>query len=172
MIRPTYTLALIGLGVAAASCRTSPTDARREEWANGALIHREVKEYHVILSAHKGPIGFIKVYDVTDGGGPPYPWKYVYDSNWKELGFVDQFGSATMYHYYPPSEAAQQNLDLRATKLPSDSLEANVLRMMDVDPSTDELTFPVARTQDITGATTAVPMAGPGITPAKSPAAK
>jgi len=171
MIRPTSTLALIGLALAAASCRTSPSDARRREIDNGALVHREVKEYRVILSAHNGPIGYLKTFSMTEGGGPPYDWNYVYDKDWKELGFVDQFGSATKYHYYPPSEQAQQNVDLRATKLPSDSLQANVLRMMDIDPSTDELTFPVARTEDITG-TTLVPLAGPGIVPSKSPAAK
>jgi hypothetical protein len=171
MIRPTSTLALIGLALAAASCRTSPSDARREEWANGALIHRQVKEYRVVLAAHRGPIGYLKTFDVTEGGGPAYEWNYVYDSNWKELGFVDQFGAATKYHYYPPSEQAQQNLDLRATKLPSDSLSANVLRMMDIDPSTDELTFPVAKTSDIKG-TDAVPLAGPGVASAKSPASK
>jgi hypothetical protein len=171
MIRQISTLALIGLAIAGASCRSSPSDARRHEIDDGALIHREVKEYRVILSAHSGPIGYLKTFAVTEGGGPPYDWNYVYDSNWKELGFVDQFGSATKYHYYPPFEAAQQNVILRATKLPSDSLSANVLRMMDIDPSTDELTFPVARHEDITG-TEAVPLAGPGITSAKAPVAK
>ena len=172
MIRPISTLALIGLAIFATSCRTSPSDARRQEWENGALIKRQVKEYHVILSAHNGPIGYLKTFDVTEGGGPSYEWNYVYDKNWKELGFVDQFGTATKYHYYAPSEQAQQNLDLRATKLPSDSLSANVLRMMDIDPSTDELTFPIARTEDITGDKGAVPLAGPGITPAKAPVSK
>jgi hypothetical protein len=171
MIRPTSTLAVIGLAIAAASCRTSPSDERREEWMNGALVHYTLKEDHVIVSAHKGPIGYIKIYDVTEGGGPAYEWKYVYDSNWNELGFVDQFGTATKYHYYSPSEQAQQNRVLRAMKLPSDSLQANVLRMMDIDPSSDELTFPVARREDITGPA-AVPLAGPGIVPAKGPVSK
>jgi hypothetical protein len=171
MIRPLPTLAILGLALAAGGCRTSLSDARRKEIDDGALIQRQVKEYHVILAAHRGPIGFLKVFDVTEGGGVPYRWSYVYDSNWRELGFVDQFGGATKYHYYPPSEAQQQNQVLRAVKLPSDSLEVNVLRMMDIDPSTDELTFPLARTEDITG-TDAVPLAGPGITPAKAPVAK
>ncbi len=171
MIRPTYTLALMGLALAAAACRTSPSDERRREWENGALIHREVREYHVIVSAHNGPIGYLKVCDITEGGGPTYPWKYVYDSNWNELGFVDQFGGATKYHYYAPSEQAQQNLPLRATKLPSDSLEANVMRMMDIDPSTDELTFPTATRQDIAGDKGTF-LAGPGVVPAKAPVAK
>ena len=171
MIRTTFTLALAVLALAAASCRTSPSQQRREEIEQGALIRREVKEYHVIQAAHRGKIGYLKVYDVVEGGGVPYEWKYVYDANWKELGFVDQFGGATMYHYYSPSEAAQQNRDLRAMRLPSDSLQSNVLRMMGIDPSTDDLTFPVATHADISG-DTGMHLAGPGIVPAKAPAAE
>jgi hypothetical protein len=168
MNRPTVALSLAFLALAAASCRTSPTDARREEWERGALVQRKVKQYHTIVSAHTGKVGYVKVYDVVEGGGVPYEWKYVYDANWKELGFVDQFGGATKYHYYSPSEQAQQNLDLRATRLPSDSLQRNVMRMLDIDPSTDDVTFPVATTADITG-DTGMHLAGPGIVPAKSP---
>lgn len=168
MNRPTVALALAALALAAVSCRTSPTDARREEWEKGALVQRKVKAYHVIVSAHKGKVGYVKVYDVTEGGGVPYEWKYVYDADWKELGFVDQFGGATKYHYYSPSEQAQQNLDLRATRLPSDSLQRNVMRMLGIDPATDDVTFPEAKREDIAGVE-AMPLAGPGIVPAKAP---
>ena len=170
MNRLTCTLALLGVAIAAASCRTSPTDERVAEVAKGALIHRQVKAYYVIVSAHKGRVGYIKDYDVTEGGGPAYDWKYVYDSSWKELGFIDQFGTAYQYHYYNPTEAAQQNLDLRLMRLPSDSLQSNVVRMLGADPATDDVTFPEATHADIAG-DTAPHMAGPGVVPAKAPAA-
>jgi hypothetical protein len=169
MSRPLTCLALCLLALAASACRTSPSDKRRAAVEGGALIHREVKSYHVISAAHRGRVGYVKVFDVTEGGGPPYEWKYVYDNDWRELGFVNQFGGATKYHYYSPSEQVQQNQTLRATPLPSDSLERNVLRMLDIDPATDELTFPVASRADITGDTGTLPLAGPGIVPAKAP---
>lgn len=169
MYRPLTCLALCILALSAPACRTSLSDKRRAAIEGGALIKREVKSYHVIQAAHRGRVGYVKLFDVTEAGGPPYPWKYVYDNDWRELGFVDQFGSAYKYHYYSPSEQVQQNETLRVTRLPSDSLERNVLRMLDIDPSTDELTFPAAARSDITGDAGTVPLAGPGIVPAKAP---
>ena len=169
MFRPIFTALLVGAALAAASCRSSPSEERRAEWDHGAGIHGTLTGYYTIVSANQGKVGFLKTYDVTEFGGAPYPWKYVYDVDHKELGFVDQFGGATMYHFYPPSEAAQQNLVLRATKLPSDSLQRNVMRMLGIDPATDDLTFPVASKADITGDTGAPHLAGPGIVPAKAP---
>lgn len=167
MLRPALALVVACAALAAASCRSSPSEGRREEIRQGAKIQREIKDYRVIMAGHRGKVGYLKVYDVTEGGGTPYEWKYVYDINWRELGFVDQFGGATKYHFYSPSEQQQQNRELRATRLPSDSLEANVLRMLDIDPSTDSATFPVATKADITG-DTGVLMAGPGVVPAKA----
>ena len=169
MSRTLTCLVLCCLALTASACRTSKSRSRLEAIEQGALIQREAKAYHVIQAAHRGRVGYVKVYDVTEAGGPPYEWKYVYDNDWHELGFVDQFGNATKYHYYSPSEQAQQNQTLRATTLPSDSLERNVLRMLDIDPSTDELTFPVATHSDILG-DTGTHLAGPGIVPAKAPA--
>lgn len=169
MSRSLTCLALCILALSATACRTSLSDKRRAAIEGGALIKRDVKSYHVIQAAHRGRVGFVKVFDVTEAGGPPYPWKYVYDNDWRELGFVDQFGSAYKYHYYSPSEQVQQNETLRVTRLPSDSLERNVLRILDIDPSTDELTFPAATRSDITGDAGTVPLAGPGIVPAKAP---
>ena len=135
----------------------------------GANIQRTLKEHHVIVAAHRGRVGYIRVEDVRESGGPTYEWKWVYDANWTELGFLDQFGNAYKYHFYSPAEQAQQNRDLRLTRLPSDSPEANVLRILGIDPSTDDATFPRATRADITG-DTGVHIAGPGIVPAKAPA--
>lgn len=155
----------------AAACRTSLSDERRTAIAkDGAIVKKEIRDYRVIVSGHRGKVGYMKIYDVTEGGGVAYPWKYVYDLDWNELGFLDQFGGAYKYHYYSPSEQAQQNRVLRAMRLPSDSPEANVLRILDIDPSTDDATFPVATRADITG-DKGTHLAGPGEVPAKAPAA-
>lgn len=181
MFRPTSTLAPIVLALVAASCRSGPSEQRLEAWDKGALMHtpsttgsrhtpqQTLRDYKVVMSAHQGKVGFIKVYDVTEGGGNPYPWSYVYDLDWKELGFVDQFGGAFRYHFYSPAEAAQQNLVLRGERLPADSLQNNVMRMLGIDVSMDELSFPTATKSDITGDTGAMHLAGPGVTPAKGP---
>jgi hypothetical protein len=169
MFRPMLVAAPIVLALAAASCRTGPSDERRDEWEKGGLIHRTLVGYHTIMSAHSGKVGYVKVYDVTEGGGNPYPWKYVYDVNWKELGFVTQFGSAMRYHEYPPSEQAAQKLELRGDWMPSDSLENNVMRMLGIDITTDRLTFPPSTHEDIAGDANLPHLAGPGVTPAKAP---
>jgi hypothetical protein len=170
MFRPTFTLLPIVLALAAASCRSGPTDARRAEWGKGALIHGELVDYRTISSAHKGVVGYIKVYNVTEAKGNPYPWKYVYDADWKELGFIDQFGKAYVRHEYSPSEQAQQNRVARWDVMAADSLENNVMRMLGIDVTTDRLTFPATTHEDIAGDKGAPHLAGPGITPAAAPA--
>ena len=169
MNRRFLVLALTGLAaVFAASCRSSPSEQRLRELEQGANIKKTLVGYHTIVSAHKGKVGYLKVYDVTEGGGPAYPWKYVYDADWRELGYITQFGTATMYHRYSPSEQAFQKRELRGSVLPSDSPERNVMRMLEIDPSTDDVTFPAASQADITG-DTAPHLAGPGVMSGKAP---
>ncbi len=172
MVRPMSVAASIVLALAAAACRSGPSAERRDEWDRGALIHQTLVGYHTIESAHKGKVGYVKVYDVTEGGGNPYQWKYVYDADWKELGFITQFGSAMRYHEYSPAEQAQQKLEMRGDWMPADSLENNVMRMLDIDITTDRLTFPVSTHEDIAGDTGVAHLAGPGVTPAAKPPTK
>jgi hypothetical protein len=170
MIRPTSAFALIGLALLAASCRSGPTDERRQQWERGAGIRQKVTGYYTIVSAHTGKVGFVKTYDVSDFGGSPYEWKYVYDRNWKELGFIDQFGKAYVYDYYSPSEQAFRNEVLRLSVLPSDSIERNVMRMLGIDTATDQVTLPKSEPSDITDDTNGDQhLAGPGIVPVKAP---
>lgn len=169
MNRPLIGLALVAAALCAGACRSSPSEARLKEWEKGALVKKDVTGYHVIVSAHRGKVGYLKSYDVREGGGAPYEWKYVYDGDWKELGFIDQFGGAYLYHYYSPAEQAAQNQVLRMTKLPSDSIQRNVMLMLGIDPVTDDVTFPVATRADIIG-DTGSHLAGPGIVPATAPA--
>jgi hypothetical protein len=169
MFRQSFTIALVGLALGAASCRSSLTDSRRMEWEGGAGIRQRLKSYHVIESAKLGKVGYLKVKEVEEFKGPTYDWSYVYDRNWNELGFIDQLGGATAYHYYSPSEQAAQNTVLRATKLPSDSIQRNVMRILGLDLTTDDVTFPPATQADITGDTGAAHLAGPGVVPANAP---
>jgi hypothetical protein len=168
---PRVALVLVASALCAASCRATPTESQRAAWERGSGIRRELKDYLVIDSVHTGKVGYLKVYDVVEFGGPPYRWTYVYDRNWRELGFINQFGGATMYHYFSPSEEAVQNRTLRATQLPSDSIERNVMRMLGIDPATDDVVFRTAERIDVAGAPATAPLAGPGIVPAKAPVA-
>jgi hypothetical protein len=122
----------------------------------------------VIDSAHTGLVGYLKTFDVTEGGGPTYPWRYVYDRDWTELGFIDQFGSAYRYHRYSTAEQVQQNQTLRADRLPSDSIEANVMRILGIDTATDSVTLRPATRADIQRDQNRMPLAGPGLMPAKA----
>jgi hypothetical protein len=171
MFRSTFTLATIVLALAAASCRSGPSDARRQEWDSGAGIHGKLTGYQTILSAHQGKVGFLKTYEVTEFGGPSYPWRYVQNVDHKELGFINQFGTAYIRHEYSPAEQAQQNRDARYDVLPADSIENNVMRMLGIDLTMDRLTFPDATHEDVAGDSGAPHLAGPGITPAAAPAA-
>jgi hypothetical protein len=173
MFRPTC-LVLIAAALAAAGCRTSWSDERRAQIEKGAHVRRTLKDYFVIESAHAGKVGYVKVYDVSEGGGPAYPWKYVYDRNWNELGFITQLGSAMRYHRYSPAEQAAQNLEMRGDWLPSDAVETNVMRMLGIDHTADTVSFPRATKADIVGDPGNQNLAGPGVIPqpAVEPATK
>jgi hypothetical protein len=151
MNRPICAVVLAAAALAAGACRSSPSEGRVREIDNGALIHRTTTGYHLVVSAHRGRIGYLKDELVSEGGGPAYPWKYVYDNDWKELGFVNQFGVACKLLEYAPAEQASQNEWGRGVVLPSDGIQVNVLRMFDIDPSTDDVTFPAASHADIAG---------------------
>ena len=117
----------------------------------GALMKREIAPngYRQVYSAYNGKIGFLKHYHVQEAGGAIYKWKYVYDLDHKELGFIDQFGVAYRYHYYPEQEQRIHRQPHRTERMPEDSAPRNVMRMLGVDPSKDEVTFPVATGADI-----------------------
>ncbi len=135
---------LAAAALVAPACQSSSTT--RTNWSDvkeGDLMRRSLRSYHVVNSAYQGQVGFLKVYDVTEAGGPVYQWKYVYDLDYNELGFIDQWGKAYRYHRLPQADAAAQKKPMRIEHLPSDSTEANVMRMLGLDPSVDEVTFPV-----------------------------
>jgi hypothetical protein len=165
MPRASVVLALVGLASVAGACRTSPTPERLAEWDRGALIHTKTREVHVIYSSQKGKVGYLKVKDVTDAGGPTYPWRYVYDLDMRELGFINQFGGAYQYHVYSQWEAARENEPMRLKFLPSDSIERNVMRMLGIDPALDNVTFPMATQADFAAVDAKPPLAGPGVVP-------
>ncbi len=169
MSRTVLVLALVSCAVLPAACRTSPTVERREEVRQGALIDRTVKSYHVVYSANRGKVGYLKVFDVVEGGGQPYEWKYVYDLDFTELGFVDQFGNAYLYKPYTEFEQDIHRRSLRVMRLPADSAERNVMRMLRIDPAVDNVTFPPATASDFRPAAP-VPTAAAAPVPAEEPA--
>ena len=138
-------LAVLAAAIAAApACHTSSTT--HTNWSDmeeGDLMRRSLRSYHAVNSAYQGHVGYLKVYDVTEAGGPVYQWKYVYDMAYNELGFIDQWGKAYRYHRLPEASASAQKKPMRVEHLPSDSTEANGMRMLGIDPSVDQVTFPL-----------------------------
>jgi hypothetical protein len=136
--------------VATTSCRSRVTHERLTQVSQGALMNKVgLRSYHTVLSEFDGKVGYLKVYDVREAGGPVYPWKYVYDLEWNELGFIDQYGTATRYHLYPEFQQQIHNKDMRPVRMPADSTENNVMRMLGLDITRDHVSFPTATQADI-----------------------
>ena len=151
MRRLIASIALLALAVAPAACKSRVTERRVREINSGALMKRQVRSYHLVYSEHDGKVAYLKVYAVQEAGGPIYDWSYVYDLDWKELGFVDQFGKAYRYHYYPEIGQEAHKKVLRYDPMPSDSLERNVMRMLEINPALDNVSFPTATGADVSG---------------------
>jgi len=138
-------LSLLAVAVLAApACQSTTTT--RTKWAddeNAALMHRTLRSYHAVNSAFQGKVGYLKVFDVAEAGGPVYQWKYVYDLSYEEVGFIDQWGKAYRYHPLPDADQMAQKRPLRVDHLPADSTERNVMRMLGIDPALDQVTFPM-----------------------------
>jgi hypothetical protein len=142
--------AVLAAALAAASGCSSPAKGPGPEAVrDGSLVHKELRSYHIVQSTHSGKVGYMKVYDVTEGGGPSYRWRYVYDLDWNELGFIDQFGTAYRNKPYTPFEQDAQPRTIRVVRLPSDSPERNAMVMLGIDPALDDVSFPVASAADI-----------------------
>ncbi len=149
MSRRLVPFALALLALVPVACRTSVTEQRREEVRHGALMRGELLSYQLVYSSHDGKVGYLKTYAVTEAGGPVYKWKYVYDLEFNELGFVDQFGTAYRFHAYTEHEQTIYKQPHRTERMPVDSMERNVMRMLGIDPARDEVSFPRATRADI-----------------------
>jgi hypothetical protein len=157
---PAPVRALAGAGVAALAILAAlapgcggviPTARGRERVREGALFSERLHSYHVVYSPRRGKVGYLKEMDVSEAGGPTYRWKYVYDLAINRVGRVDQFGKAYKEVPYSPFEADVQRYTVRVIDLPEDTIERNVLRMLDIDPATDDVSFPPASNADIAG---------------------
>ena len=144
-------LTLAGLALAPAACRTTRSKTRLKELEQGALVVKNLKSYHVVRAAHEGKVGYLKVFAVREGGGVPVDWKYLYDTDFKELGFIDQFGTAYRYHYYSETEQSTHKRPFRLDRMPADGLDENVMRLLGLDPAVESVTYPNATQADIVG---------------------
>lgn len=145
-------LALAALLVAlplAAGCANSTNSRAAQQAMDGTDLKWTLKSYHVIESVHNGPVGYLKVFDVQQAGGPIYTWKYVYDRDFNELGWVNQLGQAFRREKYPPGAMPDPKEPYRTHTMPADSIERNAMRMLGIDPAIDDVTFPVAKDGDI-----------------------
>jgi hypothetical protein len=147
----TLALALVLLAAPlAAGCASAASPERANKAAaDGMFFHRTLKSYHVVQSAHRGPVGFLKVYEVQEAGGAVSAWKAIEDPEHKELGIVNSFGKAWQWEEYPPGAMPNPREPYRLREMPVDSIERNAMRMLGIDPATDEVTFPVAQAGDI-----------------------
>ena len=152
----TASLLVAALALAASAGCSSKPAAEGETPGDlyGAGVRGEPRSYHVVYSAQRGKVGYAKVFDVAEGGGPVFQWKYVYDLDWKELGYIDQLGTAYQYKPYTPFERDYQPGTIRVVRLPSDSTERNAMRMLGMDPALDDVTFPEATAADLASAPT------------------
>jgi len=150
---PQRTLLVVLLAASAAlpACRIQLTESRRSAIEHGERMSRTLRSYHAVTAAHAGHVGFLKVYDVAEQEGPTFTWKYVYDLDFNEVGFVDQNGTAYRYHRYAGVEQEAHRRETRLETLPEDSVQRNVMRMLGIDPATDDVTFPTATSADIAG---------------------
>jgi hypothetical protein len=151
MLRRLLPLVLLGCALLPAACRTQLSEGRREQVQRGAHMHRTLRSYHVVYSEHRGRVGFVKVFDVAEAGGHAYPWSYVYDLDFNELGWVDQFGGAYQYVPYTRFEREIHGAGPRVVQMPADSLENNVMRLLGIDPALDNVSFPRATQADVAG---------------------
>ena len=142
-------LALVLAASALAGCAAGPSADRVRAVEQGALMKRRLGSYHVAYSDRSGPVGFMKVYDVQEAGGPVFRWSFVYDRDFNERGFVDQKGTAVRYDAYPPGIQPSGDAPIRFVTLPADSMPRNAARMLGLDPTADNLTFPVANEGDV-----------------------
>ena len=144
-----HVLVLTAAALGAGACRSSPSDGAARDVARGSLMHRELKSYHLVYSEHRGPVGYLKVYDVAEAGGATYTWKFVYDAEYNELGWIDQMGTAYQYKHYPPGAMPNPLEPLTVLHLPADSIERNTMRMLGIDPALDNVSFPLAKEGDV-----------------------
>ena len=140
-------LAVFALG--AGACRSAMPDSERSGREAGTDMHYELKSYHLVYSEHRGPVGYMKVTDVTKAGGPTYTWKYILDKDFTTIGWIDQMGHAFQYVPYPPGSMPNPREPLRVITLPEDSMSQNVMRMLGMNPAADNVSFPVAKEGDI-----------------------
>lgn len=144
-----HALVLAAVVCGAAACRSAMSENAARDVANGSLMHRELKSYHLVYSEHRGPVGYLKVFEVGEAGGPRYTWKFVYDADFRELGWIDQLGTAYQYKEYPPGAMPDPRDPLTVLHLPADSIQRNTMRMLGIDPSLDNVSFPLAKEGDV-----------------------
>ena len=149
MTRHFVALTCVALALAATACRSRQTHERLTQVNQGALMKMDLVSYHTVQSEFDGKVGYVKVFNVREAGGPAFPWKFVYGLEFTELGYIDQYGTAYVHHRYPEFQEQIHNKDSRLDRMPADSTENNVMRMLGLDVTRDNVTFPKATTADV-----------------------
>lgn len=148
-MKPLVPMLVVAAALVAGGCRSSKPDSEVNAVEHGALMKRKLVSYHVAHSDRSGAVGYMKVFDVTEAGGPTYRWSFILDKDFVEKGWVDQYGTAFRYAPYPPGAQPNPRETFRFSQMEPDSLARNAARMLGLDPASDNLTFPVAREGDV-----------------------
>jgi hypothetical protein len=140
---------LLAAALGATACASAPSEGSVQATRMGALMKRRLHSYHLVYSEHRGPIGYMKEFDVAEAGGPVFRWKFIYDRDFNELGWVDQRGHAFRAERYPPGAQPNPAEPFRFERMPMDSVERNTMRMLGIDPALDDVSFPLAKEGEI-----------------------
>ncbi|MCK6479960.1 MAG: hypothetical protein HUU06_14075 [Planctomycetaceae bacterium] len=110
-----------------------------------------IKDVQVVWT-RGGKLGYLKTYDAraTDAQGRPGPVvaiHYVEDLEFRQVGWIANDGQAERYAYPPKAEAEARRVVFDRVPLPPGSLEDQVKRILQVEPTT-ELAFQRATEAD------------------------
>ncbi len=127
---------VLGLACCAGGCRSSSS---RE--APVVAPEMAIKDVQVVWT-RGGKLGFLKTYDMAaknqDGRmGPRVTIHYVEDVDFRRLGWIANDGQAERFDYPVTAEAEAKRVIFDRVPLPPGSIEDQVRRIFQVEPTTE-----------------------------------
>jgi hypothetical protein len=124
---------LVILGLFAACASKAPPKEQLPAWKGEVVSH-----YKVVIEGQnvgeRGIVGWVKVFRYSRPGfGPPYDLYHVYDTNFKEVGFISPRGTATKYIEYRPGLSKVVGREHDTEILEAQPLEWNVAKLLELD---------------------------------------
>ncbi len=120
---------VLSFAAAAAGCRSR---APKEDPGPAMAI----EDYRVIWT-RGGKLGYLQTYDVSRPNEPTVRLHYVHDLDFRQVGWIADDGQAERYDYPPSRVAEARRTAFERVTLPVDSMEAQIRRILQVDPRTE-----------------------------------